>query len=201
MVGRWWFGLFAAASLYSQPLIEGPFVIFVGAPGSGKSTQAARLGKELRLPAISAENMVASHPGAFGKSMRPGLTAPEPRSEAVMNNIFGALIASGALKRGLIVDGYPATKEHADYIRGLVLEHRVPNPIIIQLDVPDEIVRKRMAKQDKTILEQRLKDYHREMDMLQAYFPRADLHVVDASRKPGKVAKDVREIVRASLSL
>ena len=54
----------------------------------------------------------------------------EPRSDPLMNTIFGDRIAPGEFTHGLIVDGYPATKDHTDYLRKLVVEGRLPNPIV-----------------------------------------------------------------------
>lgn len=194
------FGLFSIAFLAAlslQPLVEGPFIVFIGPPGSGKTSQALKAAKVLRLPVLSAEEMVLSNRAAFAKIERAGLSGLEPRSDPLMNTIFGGRVSSGKFTRGLIVDGYPATKEHADYVRKLVLEGRLPNPIIIQLDVPEDVVRRRLAKQAGPTLEQRLKDYQREMGMLHAYFPGANVQRVDAGRKPGAVAKDVKRILRA----
>jgi adenylate kinase len=179
--------------MWAQPLVQGPFVMFIGPPGSGKTTQAQKAAKELRLPIISAEGMVHSNPAAFANT--PGLSGMEPRSDPVMNRIFADTLASGNFTRGLIVDGYPSTKDHADYVRGLVLAGRLPNPVVIELDVPEEVVRQRLAKQAGPSLEQRIKDYQREMGMVQVYFPSANIHKVDANRKPEKVAEDVNRIL------
>jgi len=189
----------AAAYAYSQPLIDGPFIMFIGPPGSGKTTQAVRAAKYLRIRIISAEQMVSSNPGAFTRYERTlisGLSGVEPRGDTVMNSIFGALIASGDFKRGVIVDGYPASKGHADYVRDLVMDGRAPIPILIQLDLPDDEVRRRSSKQPANTVEQRLKDYHREMDMLQIYFPAAEIHFVAANRSAATVAREIRGILR-----
>ena len=184
------------AALGSQPYVEGPLVLFIGPPGSGKTLQASKAGKALGIPILSAEDMILSNRDAFAKVDRAGLSGMEPRSDPLMNTIFGERISSGKFTRGLILDGYPSTKDHADYVRKLVLEGRLPNPIVIQLDLPDNVARQRLAKEAGASVEQRLKDYQREMGMLHVYFPRANVQRVDANRKPGKVAKDVNRILR-----
>jgi adenylate kinase family enzyme len=62
---------------------------------------------------------------------------------------------------------------------------------VIQLDIPDAVVLKRTAKsgtQSREVVEQRLKDYHRETDMLRVYFPGIDMVSLDGAKKPKQVA-------------
>ena len=73
---------------------------------------------------------------------------------------FGAAIASQTYRDGLIVDGYPATTDHIDHLPMLVTGGRLPSPVILQFDIPDEEVRKRLGKKADNRFEQLLKDYH-----------------------------------------
>jgi hypothetical protein len=66
--------------------------------------------------------------------------------------------------------------------------------------VPDEIVRKRMAKEAGAALEQRIKDYHREFDMLQLYFPNADVNKLDGTKKAAQVEKTVASLLKTKLT-
>jgi len=185
--------LFAAAAV-GQPLVNGPAIIFMGPPASGKSTQAKMVAQTLKLPVLSAEEMIAANPKAL--STRPGITGIEPRTDPALNGLFEAAIASETYRGGLIVDGYPATKDHIDHLRMLVTGGRLPSPVILQFDIPDEELRKRLGKKADNRFEQLLKDYHREIDMFSVYFPAATVIHVDGTGKPALVNKRVEDALR-----
>ncbi len=109
-----------------QPFVNGPVIIFMGPPASGKSTQAKMVAQTLKLPVLSAEEMIAANPKAL--STRPGITGIDPRTDPALNSLFEAAIASETYRGGLIVDGYPATKDHIDHLRMLVTGGRLPSP-------------------------------------------------------------------------
>jgi len=125
--------------------------------------------------------MIAANPKAL--STRPGITGIDPRTDPALNSLFEAAIASETYRGGLIVDGYPATKDHIDHLRMLVTGGRLPSPVILQFDIPDEELRKRLGKKADNRFEQLLKDYHREIDMISVYFPAATVIHVDGAGK------------------
>ena len=70
-------------------------------------------------------------------------------------------------------------------------------PIAFQLQVPDDIIRERSRKtgrqsDNSQIIEQRIKDYHREMDAISFYFPKANIVAVDANKPEAEVWKAVQ---------
>jgi adenylate kinase family enzyme len=70
---------------------------------------------------------------------------------------------------------------------------------VIRLEIPDKVVLQRMQKapaaQRKSV-EQRLKDYHREMDMVQVYFPGAHVVHVDGTKNVKSVEGEVARILQ-----
>jgi adenylate kinase len=177
--------------------VTGPVIIFMGPPGSGKSTQAKMVADTLKVPILSAEEMIASNPKVFNS--RPGITGMDPRTNPALNGVFESALASGTYRDGVIVDGYPATKDHIDHLRSMVMGGRIPIPAVLQLDISDEALRKRLGKRADERFEQLLKDYHREIDMFSVYFPAASVIHVDGTGKPETVNKRVREALRPLL--
>ena len=98
------------------------------------------------------------------------------------------------LSNGVILDGYPASKEQGDYLANMRQQLNLPKPVIIHLRVPDTVVRKRLKNESPEDIEQRLKDYHRELDFARIYFPQADIHEVDGTKSPDAVAKAIRKV-------
>jgi adenylate kinase len=186
--------LFAAA-MGAQALVNGPVVIFIGPPGSGKSTQAKKAAAELKIPIISAEDMIAANPEAFQKNKNPAISGMNPRTDPALNGLFEKTISLPEYKNGVIVDGYPATKDHADYLRQMVRDGKLPNPAMLRLEITDEQLRKRLGKEANETFEQLLKDYHRELDMMDVYFPGSRVVHVDGTGTPAEVNKRVRKAI------
>jgi adenylate kinase len=181
-----------------QPLVNGPVVLVVGPPLSGKTTQAVALSKDLGLPLVSAEDLVKLAPQAFAKYKQQEITGMEPITDPAMNKAFAERIRSTDVAKGMVVDGYPASKDHADYLRDLLSKGLVIIPLIVKLEAPDEVLRKRAVGRSNVkpeVFEQLLKDYHREFDFVHLYFPNADLYRIDGTKKPAQVTADIKKIL------
>lgn len=104
----------AAAS--ARTPVEGPRVIFLGPPGAGKGTQAARLASHLGVPKISTgdmlrDNMARDTP--VGRQIRPAME----KGNLVLDEILVALvrerISHPDCARGFVLDGFPRTLPQA----------------------------------------------------------------------------------------
>lgn len=188
-----------AGFLFAEPLVNKPLIVLIGAPGSGKTVQAEAISKTHGIPVLSAEQMIREHKELLEASRNPKISGMEPRSDPALNRILGVYLTQGGYGKGLLLDGYPATKDHCDYLLNLVKNGTVPPPVVFQLDVDDATVRKRMAAEAGASLEQRIKDYHREMDMVQLYFPAADIVKIDAAKKPSAVTKEIEKVLKVRL--
>lgn len=182
----------------AQTKVVGPVVLFLGPPGSGKSTQAAAAAKMLKLPVVAVDDLIKANPTVFQKIRSTGISGMEPQTDPVLNRLFAERLAKGDLARGMILDGYPSTKDHSDYLAKMVAAGTLPKVLGIELQVPDDVVLKRSEKAAKsaTSVEQRLKDYHREMDMVRTYFPDAEIVGVDGTGTPKAVEKEIHTLLR-----
>lgn len=184
---------------HAENKVEGPVVLFLGPPGSGKSTQAAAAARLLKVPIVAADDLISANPSIFDKIRRSGISGMEPQSDPVLNRLFLERLQKGDLARGMILDGYPSTKDHADYLTALVKKGILPNPLAIELQIPDAIVLERTdkaRKDSRASVEQRLKDYHREMDMVRVYFPAAEIVSVDGTKSVNNVESEIRVLLR-----
>ena len=107
-----------------------------------------------------------------------------------MSRFFQSRVKTTDLSHGLLLDGYPAT-----VLQGQDLAKMIPDlkllPFVLQLEVPDDVVRARAKKSGResdspAIIEQRLKDYHREFDFASSFFPNAKIVKIDANQPEAK---------------
>jgi adenylate kinase len=183
------------AALVSRMYAAGPVVMLIGAPGSGRTTQAEILRKERGMPVISADDLIARNLGSFQKPKAPVSPPYDPHLDPALNQLVEQALGAADLSKGVVLDGYPASKAQGDFLAGLKQRLNLSRTLVIHLDVPDQVSQKRLKKQSRPDLEQQLKDYHRELDFAREYFPQADIRDVDATRKPADVAKQIRKIL------
>ena len=193
-------GLLAFTSLPAAIEVRGPVILLIGPPGSGKSTQAEFLRKTYAIPTVSAEELIRANPSVFARAAQPVIQGVEPRSDPALNKLLRQKLEEIDISKGFALDGYPAAKGHADYFGALMAEWKLPKPTVLQLTLPDDVVRKRLSQRkgpdDKPdTVEQLLKDYHREMGMIRAFFPDADIVTIDAAKKSKAVSKQIKKAI------
>jgi adenylate kinase len=197
-------GLLMAGMIPAQSPDKRFVIVLIGPPGGGKTTQSEFLKKEFGITTITVEDLIKNNPSALAKYRTEGIDPGPPQSSPALNELVADALSKMDLTKGVVLDGYPATKDQADHLAGLVGKHALPGPIVIQLDVPDDVVRERLKKrgrEDDTpeVIAQRLKDYHRELDMLRSYYPEANIWTVDGSRSPEEVSQTIRSILKDEL--
>ncbi|MDR1245526.1 MAG: adenylate kinase [Clostridiales Family XIII bacterium] len=121
-------------------------LIILGAPGSGKGTQAVKLTKRFGVPAISTGDIFRANI-AGGTELGKKAKAYMDRGELVPDEIVIAIaldrIDECDCKDGFLLDGFPRTTEQADALeRHLAVSGRSLDKVIL-IDVPaDELVRR-----------------------------------------------------------
>jgi len=170
---------------------ERPVVILVGPPLSGKTTFVTHIQQRYGIPGISVEDLIKDHAAEL-KKMHPGrMTMAEMRYDPAMSRYVRARLDSMDLARGATLDGFPATQQQAGELAKMIQELHL-TPVALQLEIPDDIVRKRAAtggrqSDQPRIIEQRIKDYHREFDTLSLYYPNAKIVKIDGTQSEEKM--------------
>ncbi|NTV68259.1 MAG: adenylate kinase, partial [Chlorobaculum sp.] len=119
-------------------------VILLGAPGAGKGTQAQYISEAFGIPQISTGDMLraaikaASPLGmAVKKIMDEGGLVPDD----IIISLVKERLEKSDCANGCLFDGFPRTITQAEALRaeGVRIDH------IIEIDVPDEEIIKRMS--------------------------------------------------------
>ncbi len=193
-------------------------IILIGPTGSGKTTQAEILKKNFDLPTISADDLIRDNPSLFVQAKtavtkaggskpsasKTAATPAPPQANPAMNALIDNALRKLDLTKGVVLDGYPASKEQADHLAELVRTNALPSPIVLQLDVPDDVVRERLKKRaapedTPELITERLKQYHRDLDMVRTYYPQANIWTIDGTRPVNDVAATIRSILNDEL--
>src|SRR5262249_2968364 len=90
-------------------------IVLIGPPASGKTTQARILQKERGLAIVSVEDLIAQNRKSFQRFARPEIQGVEPRLDPVLNRLVAERLRSIDRSKGVILDGYPASKEQGDH--------------------------------------------------------------------------------------
>lgn len=118
-------------------------MIFLGPPGAGKGTYASRLTPILKLPHISSGDMVRDEIKAqtqLGKLMKEYSNKGKLGPDEIMIKILAKRLRKPDCKKGCILDGFPRTIKQAE-----ALEKILKIDLVINLNVPDEIIIKRLS--------------------------------------------------------
>lgn len=183
------------AAVMTGSFAAGPVVVIIGAPGSGKSTQAEILRKERGMTVISADTLIAANRGQFQRFKNPLLDGIDPLLDPALNPLVEQELKKADLNKGVVLDGYPAAVTQGNFLADLGQKMQLGKAIVIHLKITDAEARKRLPSTNVMELAQDLKNYHREADFAGAYFPNADLHEIDGMKKPDDVAKEIASIL------
>ena len=119
-------------------------MIFLGAPGAGKGTQAEVVCKELKIPAISTGNMLreaVKNGTEAGLKAKSFMDAGELVPDDVVIGILKDRIAQPDAQNGFILDGFPRTVEQAEALdkMGVNIDK------VVEIAVSDEAITARMS--------------------------------------------------------
>src|SRR5690349_23206711 len=115
------------------------------------------LQKEFGMPVIAADDLIQKNPQIFQKNRIRALQGIDANLDPAMNSLVEKALQSADLSKGIVLDGYPASKTQGDFLSGLREKLPLTRPTVIHLAAPDEVVRSRLAAQAGRDVEQQLK--------------------------------------------
>jgi adenylate kinase len=131
-------------------------LVMLGAPGSGKGTQAERLSKKYGIPQIST--------GELFRALRKGEQLPVMTLSKETIDEISTLINNGKFvsdeitikvienriklddcKNGFILDGFPRNILQGEALDELLKKHNISLDAVLEIDVPDEAIVDRLS--------------------------------------------------------
>lgn len=123
-------------------------IVLLGAPGSGKGTQAKKLMAERNVPHISTGDMLRAAVAAgsrFGQQAKVVMEAGRLVSDDVMLGIISERLGEPDIERGFILDGFPRTVQQALDLDDLLDQLGQPLDAAVLMDVEFDILMKRLT--------------------------------------------------------
>lgn len=123
-------------------------LLLLGAPGSGKGTQAARLKAHLQVPHISTGDLLRAEVAAgsaLGQAAREVMARGELVSDDILLGMLEQRLSRPDVANGFILDGYPRNLAQADALDALLRRIGQPMDAAVQLEVEPELLVDRIA--------------------------------------------------------
>ena len=127
-------------------------LVLLGAPGSGKGTQAARLKEHLQVPHISTGDLLRAEVAAgskLGLEAKGVMARGELVSDAILLGMLEDRFSRPDTGNGFILDGYPRNLAQAAALDGLLGRLKQSFDYAVQLDVATELLVERIAGRAK----------------------------------------------------
>ncbi len=180
---------------YFFEAINGPKIIMIGGPGSGKSTYSELLKKELGIAHIYTGDMMralSKKNTPDGKKVRELLAKGEFAPTPIVIDAVKERMKQPDAMKGYVFDGFPRNTEQAEAMenKGIEYDH------VINLVVSEEEVIKRLTSRGRAddkpeIIKNRIKVYHRETAPLLQYYKDEIINIKAEGSTPELITKEI----------
>jgi adenylate kinase len=179
-------------------------IIFVGPPGSGKGTQAARLAAHAKVLHLSTGEMLRD---AVAQRTPEGLAAGKymDRGDLVPDEIILAMVGRRLGQPdcavGCLLDGFPRTLPQAEALDHLLAAQKLPLAGVLELHVDEEELVQRMIHRGRAddrpeVIRQRLETYRQQTaPLLNYYRQQGRLHTIDGTGDPDEIFGRIKTVV------
>ena len=123
------------------------FVVFTGAPGCGKGTQARILCEKAGICHLSTGEMLRAEikrETPLGKELKMALDDGGFASAELVIRMVEKRNGKEDCRHGFLLDGFPRTLNQAEILEGMLAEKRQKLDAVIEIQVPDEIIMERI---------------------------------------------------------
>ena len=123
-------------------------IILIGAPGSGKGTQAQRLSASQGIPQVSTGDLLREAVKAgteLGQRAREAMDSGQLVSDEIVLGIIKERLAQADAHKGFVLDGFPRNIPQAEALDTVLDEIETPLDGVVLMDVDFGILLKRIT--------------------------------------------------------
>lgn len=176
-------------------------VLLIGAPGSGKGTQAVRIADHFGITHISSGDLLRQHVSdgtALGRTVSTYVSRGDLVPDEVVLDMLYEPVVAATRAGGYVLDGFPRSVEQARAAYALAKPAGADVQIALFLDVPDDELVRRLSERGRgdedtrDVIMHRLRVFREQTaPLIEHYRTRAFLIAVDGARAPDIVTADV----------
>ncbi|WP_019024952.1 MULTISPECIES: adenylate kinase [unclassified Thioalkalivibrio] len=123
-------------------------IVLMGAPGSGKGTQAKKMVATFGIPQISTGDLLRAAMAAqtdLGKQVESAMNAGQLVPDDLVLGLIRDRLQEPDAQNGFILDGFPRNVAQAETLDTMLEELGAPLDQAIQIDVPFEELKQRLT--------------------------------------------------------
>lgn len=123
-------------------------LIFLGAPGAGKGTQAREVAKGLGIPHISTGDLLreaVKNQTPLGLAAKARMDDGDLVPDDVVCGIVEERVGRPDAKKGFILDGFPRNIAQAEYVGRMLKDKGRGDPLVIDIQVEEDLLLKRLT--------------------------------------------------------
>ncbi|MET0297527.1 MAG: adenylate kinase [Microbacterium sp.] len=204
---------------HERPAAQAPRLLIVGPQGSGKGTQAERIGEIFAIPAVSTGDVFREHikgETELGRQVKAVIANGDLVSDALTFEVLRDRLNQGDTGQGFLLDGFPRNLTQVGLLDGFLEPRDEAIDAVIVLDVDRAVsidrLTRRAFEQGRTddteeVIANRLSIYERETEpIVQVYRDRGIVDLIDGVGSLDAVtdriiaALEARGIVRAAVA-
>lgn len=123
-------------------------IVLLGAPGSGKGTQAKLLVEKYKIPQMSTGDLLRAEVAAgtdLGRKAKAAMDAGQLVSDDIVLGMIQNRLAKPDAKAGFILDGFPRNIPQAQSLDAMLARLGQPLQLALLVDVDKEVLMKRLT--------------------------------------------------------
>ena len=174
-------------------------ILFLGAPGAGKGTQAELLSKDNSYLHLSTGELLRKEiemNSFLGRQVKEIINSGELVSDELVLKIVKQNLDKD--NKGWILDGYPRNLSQANALNEVLIEINQPLEVVFFLDIPEEVLIKRLllrGRKDDTeeAIRTRINIFKKATEPLIKYYKDLKLlEYIDADRSLKTISSDIK---------
>ena len=123
-------------------------IVLLGAPGSGKGTQAKLLVEKYKIPQMSTGDLLRAEVAAgteLGKRAKVAMDAGQLVTDEIVLGMIQGRLAKPDAKNGFILDGFPRNIPQAQALDAMLARLGLPLQLALLVDVEQDVLTKRLT--------------------------------------------------------
>lgn len=179
-------------------------LIFLGAPGAGKGTQAATLAQSHNIPHISTGDILrqaVADQSSLGVQAKNYMDQGELVPDALILGLIKERLGQADTQQGWILDGFPRNLDQAQALNELLQQMKQNYDQVIYFEVSQETLIKRMLERgrkddNEATVRRRLEVYQEQtVPLIEFYRDINSLQVIDGNNNVATVANSLERVL------